>query len=51
MLFRSKSVGSKSLEGSSTWGRLGLEDLLLFVYSNFILEWIDFDLEGREEVF
>ena len=32
-----KSVGSRSLEGSSTWGRLGLEGLLLFVYSNFIL--------------
>ena len=29
-----KSVGSRSLEGSSTWGRLGLDDLLLFVYSN-----------------
>ena len=30
-------VGSRSLEGSSTLGRLGLEGLLLFVYSNFIL--------------
>ena len=29
-----KSVDSRSLEGSSTWGRLGLEGLLLFVYSN-----------------
>ena len=29
-----KSVGSKSLEGSSTWGRLGLEGFLLFMYSN-----------------
>ena len=32
-----KSVGSKSLEGLSTLGRLGLEGLLIFVYSNFIL--------------
>ena len=32
-----KPVGSRSLEGSSTLGRLGLEGLLLFVYSNFIL--------------
>ena len=32
------SVGSRSLEGSSTLGRLGLEGLLLFVYSNFILQ-------------
>ena len=32
-----KSVSSRSLEGSSTLGRLGLESLLLFMYSNFIL--------------
>ena len=32
-----KSVGSRSLEGSSTLGRLGLEGFLLFLYSNFIL--------------
>ena len=32
-----KSFGSRSLEGSSTWGRLGLEGLLLFMYSNFII--------------
>ena len=32
-----KSVGSRSLKGSSTWGRLGFEGLLLFMYSNFIL--------------
>ena len=32
-----KSVSSRSLEGSSTWGRLGFEGFLLFVYSNFIL--------------
>ena len=29
-----KSVGSKSLKGSSTWSRLGLEGFLLFMYSN-----------------
>ena len=32
-----KSVGSRSLEGSSTLDRLGLEAPLLFVYFNFIL--------------
>ena len=32
-----KSVGSRSLEGSSAWGKLGMEGFLLFVYSNFIL--------------
>ena len=42
-----KSVGSRSLEGLSTLARLGLEGLLLFVYSNFILQWIDLLLEGR----
>ena len=31
------SVGARSLEGLSALGRLGLEDLLLFVYPNFIL--------------
>ena len=35
-----KSIGSRSLEGSSTLGRLGLEGLFLFVYSKFILYWI-----------
>ena len=44
-------VGSRSLEGSSTLGRLGLEGLLLFVYSNFILQWINYHLEGGGEVF
>ena len=29
-----KFVGSRGLMGSSTWGRLGLEGLLLFVCSN-----------------
>ena len=46
-----KSIGSRSLEGLSTWGRLGLEGLLLFVYSKFILQQVDFDLEGHGEVF
>ena len=46
-----KSVGSRNLEGSSTCGRLGLEIFLLFVYFNFIFQWIDFDLEGHREVF
>ena len=46
-----KSVGSRSLEGTSTLGRLSLEGLLLFVYSNFILWWIDYRLEGGGEVF
>ena len=32
-----KSVSSKSLKSLSTWAKLGLEGLLLFVYSNFIL--------------
>ena len=32
-----KSVGSRSLEGSSTLDRLSLEGPLLFMYSNFIL--------------
>ena len=46
-----KPVGSKSLEGSSTLGRLGLESHLLFVYSNFIFYWIDYHLEGGGKVF
>ena len=46
-----KSICSRSLEGSNTFGRLGLEGLLLFVYSNFILQWIDYRLEGSREVF
>ena len=46
-----KSVGSRNLEGSSTWGRLNLEGFLLFVYSNFILQWIHFNLEGHREDF
>ena len=46
-----KSIGSRSLEDSSTLGRLGLEGLLLFVYSNFILQWIDYRLEATERFF
>ena len=30
-------VGARSLEGLGALGRLGLEDLLLFIYPNFIL--------------
>ena len=30
-------VGARSLEGLGTLGRLGLEGLLLFMYTNFIL--------------
>ena len=30
-------VGTRSLEGLGTLGRLGLEGLLLFMYPNFIL--------------
>ena len=32
-----KLVGSRSFKNLSTLGRLGLEGLLLFMYSNFIL--------------
>ena len=34
---RCNFVGARSLEGIGTLGRLGLEDLLLFMYPNFIL--------------
>ena len=30
-------IGARSLEGLGTLGKLGLEDLLLFIYPNFIL--------------
>ena len=46
-----KLVGSRSLEGSSTWGRLGLEGLLLFVYSNLFSSGLIYCLEGGGEVF
>ena len=45
-----KLVGSRSLEGSSTWGRLGLEGLLLFVYSNLFSSGSIYRLEGGGEV-
>ena len=32
-----KLVGARSLEGLGILGRLGLEDLLLFMYPNLIL--------------
>ena len=46
-----KSVGSRSMEGSSTYGRLGLEGLLLFVYSNLFSSGSIYHLEGGGEVF
>ena len=46
-----KSIGSRSLEGSSTLVRLSLEGLLLFVSSNFIIQWIDLPLRGRRRGF
>ena len=46
-----KSVGSRILEGSSTLGRLCLEGLLLFVYFNFIFQWIDLLLGRRRRGF
>ena len=47
---RHNLVGARSLEGLGALGRLGLEGLLLFMYPNFILEWIIDRLEGGEEV-
>ena len=37
---RRNPVGARSLEGLSALGRLGLEGFLLFMYPNFILQWI-----------
>ena len=34
---RSNLVGARSLEGLGALGRLGLEGLVLFMYTNFIL--------------
>ena len=48
---KASSVGNRSLEGSSTWGRLGLEGLLLFVYSNLFSSGSIYRLEGDGEVF
>ena len=47
---RRNLVGARSLEGLGTLGRLGLEGLLLFMYPNFIFEWIIDRLEGGGEV-
>ena len=44
-------VGARSLEGLGTLGKLGLEGLLLFMYPNFILQWIIDRLEGRRRGF
>ena len=38
------------MEDLGALGRLGLEDLLLFMYPKFILEWIIDHLEGNGEV-
>ena len=46
-----KLVGSRSLEGLSIWGRLGLEGLLLFVYSNSFFSGSIYRLKGSREVF
>ena len=43
-------VEARNLEGLGTLGRLGLEGLLLFMYPDFILEWIINRLEGGGEV-
>ena len=45
-----KSVGCWSLEGSNTWGRLGLKGLLLFVYSNLFSSGSIYRLKGGGEV-
>ena len=46
-----KSVGSRSFEGSSIWGRLGLEGLLLFMYSNLFSSGSIYGLEGDGKAF
>ena len=46
-----KLVGSKSLKGMSTWGKLGLEGLLLFVYSNLFSSGLIYCLEGGGRFF
>ena len=47
---RHNFVGVRSLEGLGTLGRLGLEGILLFIYPNFIRQWIIDRLEGGREV-
>ena len=44
-------IGRRSLEDSSTLGRLGLESLFDIRVLQLIHSWIDFDLEGHGEVF
>ena len=46
-----KTCWSRSLEGIGTLGRLGLEDLLLFVYPNLLSSRSIYRLEGDGEVF
>ena len=46
-----KSVDNKRLEGSSTWGKLGLEGLLLFVYSHLFFSCSIYHLESGKEDF
>ena len=48
---RRNLIGARILEGIGTLGRLGLEDLLLFMYPNFILQWIIDRLESGKEFF
>ena len=48
---RRNLVGARSLEGLCTLGRLGLKDLLLFMYPNIILQWIIDCLEGDKEFY
>ena len=48
---RRNPVGARSLEGLGTSGRLGLEGLLIFMYPNFILQWIISLLGGRQRGF
>ena len=47
---RRNLVGARSLEGLGKLGRLGLKGFLMFMYPNFILQWIIDCLEGSGEV-
>ena len=48
---RHNPVEARSLEGLGVSGRLDLENLLLFMYPNFILQWIISSLGGRQRGF
>ena len=48
--FSATSLEQRSLKGLGTLGRLGLEGLLLFMYPNYIFQWITYRLEGGGEV-